>query len=50
MPNRTIRTTSAVIEWEEIPEAAMYHVSAVSKDSDAYGLFSNTLIPCILIE
>ena len=37
VPNGTIRTTSAVVEWEEIPEAAMYHVSAQSTDSEEYG-------------
>ena len=32
-----IRTTSALIEWEEIPNAVLYRLRAFSKSSDDYG-------------
>ena len=48
VPNGTIRTTSAVVEWEEIPEAAMYHVSAQSTDSEEYGNYTLTYMSIII--
>lgn len=39
MPNQTVRTTSAVVEWEEIPTAISYKVFAKSLNSASYGKF-----------
>ncbi|CBY31468.1 unnamed protein product [Oikopleura dioica] len=42
VPNHTVRTTSAVVEWEEIPTAISYKVFAKSLHSDSYDVHYTT--------
>ena len=39
IPVHNIRTTSALIEWEEIPHAVQYKLAAWSRDDKHYGLY-----------
>ena len=47
IPVHNIRTTSALIEWEEIPHAVQYKLAAWSRDDQHYGLYSPQFIPDI---
>ena len=44
IPVHNIRTTSALIEWEEIPHAVQYKLAAWSRDDRHYGLYLSNSI------